>query len=40
MPQKFEIPEATQKRLMARQGRIHAFEWLDPKRTALLVVDM
>jgi ureidoacrylate peracid hydrolase len=40
MPQKFEIPEATRKRLMARQGRIHAFEWLDPKRTALLVVDM
>jgi ureidoacrylate peracid hydrolase len=40
MPQKFEIPEATRQRLMQRQGRIHAYEWLDPKRTALLVVDM
>ena len=40
MPQKFEIPEATRARLMTRQGRIHAFESLDPKRTALLVVDM
>ena len=40
MPQKFEIPEATHARLMTRQGRIDAYEWLDPKRTALLVVDM
>ena len=40
MAQKFEIPEATRQRLMTRQGRLHAFEWLDPKRTALLVVDM
>jgi ureidoacrylate peracid hydrolase len=40
MPQKFEIPEVTRQRLISRQGRIHAFEWLDPRRTALLVVDM
>lgn len=27
-------------RVMARRGRLHAFEQLDPRQTALLVVDM
>jgi len=37
---KFELSESTKQRIVARQGRLHAFEALDPKRTALLVVDM
>lgn len=32
-------PELTE-RVLARRGRLHAFEQLDPARTALLVVDM
>ena len=34
------IPQATLDRLIARRGRIHAFESLDPRKTALVVVDM
>jgi ureidoacrylate peracid hydrolase len=37
---KYEIPQAVQQRLVARQGRLHAYEHIDAKRTALLVVDM
>ncbi len=38
--QKFELSDATRQRILARQGRLHAFESLDPRRTTLLVVDM
>ncbi len=38
--QKFDLSDATRQRIMARQGRLHAFESLDPRRTTLLVVDM
>jgi ureidoacrylate peracid hydrolase len=37
---KFQLSEETKSRILARQGRLHAFESLDPKRSALLVVDM
>jgi ureidoacrylate peracid hydrolase len=38
--QRFELPQRSRDRILARQGRLHAFETLDPRRTALLVVDM
>ncbi len=38
--QKFDISDITRERILARQGRLHAFESLDPRRTVLLVVDM
>ncbi len=38
--QKFELSDISRERILTRQGRLHAFESLDPKRTALLVVDM
>jgi ureidoacrylate peracid hydrolase len=37
---RFHLSDETKSRIIARQGRLHAFESLDPKRTALLVVDM
>lgn len=37
---KFEIPAELQKRLVARRGRLHAYDAYDPASTALLVVDM
>ena len=37
---KFEIPAELQKRLIARRGRLHAYDACDPASTALLVVDM
>lgn len=36
----FEIPAELQKRLMARRGRLHAYDAYDSAGTALLVVDM
>ncbi len=35
-----EIRPEIVERVMARRGRLHLFERLDPKRTALLVIDM
>ncbi len=34
------LPQQVRDRIIARRGRLHAFETLDPKRTALLVVDL
>jgi len=34
------IPQATLDVLIKRRGRIHAFEAIDPRRTALVVIDM
>jgi len=34
------IPEDVIQRCLARRGRIHTFESIDPARTAMLVVDM
>jgi ureidoacrylate peracid hydrolase len=35
-----EIRREIAERVLARRGRLHVFESLDPKRTALLVIDM
>lgn len=35
-----EIPKEIQDRLVARRGRIHAFEHINPTKTALVVIDM
>jgi len=37
---KFEVPEEIQARLMARRGRLHAYDVIDGASCALLVVDM
>jgi ureidoacrylate peracid hydrolase len=37
---KFFIPKSVVERVIARRGREHVFEDLDPRRTALVVVDM
>lgn len=37
---KVEIRREIVERVLARRGRLHLFDSLDPKRTALLVVDM
>lgn len=37
---KFEVPEEIQARLVARRGRLHAYDVIDGASTALLVVDM
>jgi ureidoacrylate peracid hydrolase len=37
---KFEVPPEMSERIAARRGRAHAFERIEPKRTALLVIDM
>lgn len=34
------IPDETRARIVARRGRLHAHETIDPARTALLVIDM
>ena len=34
------IPDAIVEKVVNRRGRLHAFETLDPTRTALIVVDM
>ncbi|MFQ5971896.1 MAG: isochorismatase family protein [Alphaproteobacteria bacterium] len=36
----FEIPPYVVERVMARRGRLHAYESLDPGATALVVIDM
>jgi len=36
----FEVPDWVRRRVLARQGRLHTVEALDPAATALLVVDM
>ena len=37
---RFTMPPEYQQRALAREGRLHTCETLDPARTALLVVDM
>ena len=37
---KVEIRPAIVERVLARRGRLHLYDSLDPKRTALLVIDM
>src|SRR6516165_8853508 len=37
---KFSIPKSAVERVIERRGREHVFEDLDPRRTALVVVDM
>jgi nicotinamidase-related amidase len=34
------IPEKIVRKVVARRGRLHAFERLDPRRTALVVIDL
>jgi ureidoacrylate peracid hydrolase len=34
------IPEKIVRKVMARRGRLHAFETIDPKTTALVVIDL
>ena len=34
------IPEKIVKKVVARRGRLHAFESLDPRTTALIVIDL
>jgi len=34
------IPEAIVRKVVARRGRLHAFESIDPRRTALVVIDL
>ena len=34
------IPEAIVRKVVARRGRLHAFERVDPGRTALVVIDL
>jgi nicotinamidase-related amidase len=34
------IPEKIVRKVVARRGRLHAFETIDPKRTALVVIDL
>jgi ureidoacrylate peracid hydrolase len=36
----FEVPAELRERLIARRGRLHAYESYDPTTTALVVVDM
>jgi nicotinamidase-related amidase len=35
-----EIPQALVDKIVARRGRLHAYEELDPERTALVVIDL
>lgn len=37
---KFDIPADVEERVIQRRGRLHAYEAVDPARTALIVVDM
>jgi len=34
------IPEKIVRKVVARRGRLHAFDSLDPKSTALVVIDL
>ncbi|MEO8453068.1 MAG: hypothetical protein ABI647_24980 [Gemmatimonadota bacterium] len=34
------IPEKIVKKVVARRGRPHAFESIEPRRTALVVIDL
>jgi ureidoacrylate peracid hydrolase len=34
------IPDAIVRKVLARRGRLHAFERIDPRRTALVVIDL
>jgi hypothetical protein len=34
------IPEKIVRKVVARRGRLHAFEAIDPKATALVVIDL
>jgi hypothetical protein len=36
----FEVPNDLREKLIARRGRLHAYESYDPVATALVVVDM
>lgn len=40
MPHKLEIPSYVTERIMAKRGRLNVFERFDPKKTALVVIDM
>jgi ureidoacrylate peracid hydrolase len=37
---KFTLPEHIASRIMERRGRLHPYEAIDPKKTALVVIDM
>ena len=34
------LPQDVQDRVIARRGKLHIYEEIDPKRTALVVIDM
>jgi ureidoacrylate peracid hydrolase len=40
MHKPFVVPPELEKKLVARRGKLHAYESFDPKKTALVVVDM
>jgi len=40
MPHTLEMPAYVIDRIMAKRGRLHVFERFDPKKTALVVIDM
>lgn len=40
MPHNVEIPDYVIERVMAKRGRLNVFDSFDPKRTALVVIDM
>ena len=40
MPHKLDIPPYVIERIMAKRGRLNVFEHFDPKKTALVVIDM
>jgi ureidoacrylate peracid hydrolase len=35
-----EIPQGLVDKIVARRGRLHVHETLDPRRTALVVIDL
>ena len=35
-----ELSREVTNRLMSRRGRVHIYDRIDPKRTALVVIDM
>ena len=40
MPHNVEIPDYVIERIMAKRGKLHVFDQFDPKKTALVVIDM
>ena len=40
MHKPFVVPPELEKKLLARRGKLHAYDSVDPKKTALVVVDM